>query len=114
MKTQMRMAHYLTTLLILTACATQAPALPTAVTASTPVDGGTNLPASGLHHMTDAPFDAMFLDGMIVHHEGAITMAKQALTEAQRTEIRQLAEAIIATQQAEIEQMQRWRADWLR
>lgn len=60
----------------------------------------------------DVPFDATFIDGMIVHHEGAVAMARQALAEAQRPEIRQLAEAIIATQQAEIAQMKQWRAAW--
>lgn len=66
----------------------------------------------GAMMMTSVPFDAMFIDAMIVHHQGAITMAKQALQEATRPEITTLAEAIIKTQQAEIEQMQQWRAAW--
>jgi predicted outer membrane protein len=52
-----------------------------------------------------APFDAQFIDSMIEHHQGAITMAKQALEESERPEIKQLSEAIIAAQQKEIEQM---------
>lgn len=60
----------------------------------------------------DAPFDAAFIDGMIVHHQGAINMANQAQQEATRPEIKAMAEAIIATQQAEIEQMTAWRKNW--
>lgn len=60
----------------------------------------------------DAPYDALFIDSMIVHHQGAITMANQALAEATRPELRALSEAILATQQAEIEQMQAWRQAW--
>jgi uncharacterized protein (DUF305 family) len=72
---------------------------------------------AGMDHsnmMMNAPFDAMFIDGMIVHHEGAIVMANQALQEAQRPEIKTLAEAIIKAQTAEIEQMKQWRAEWYR
>jgi uncharacterized protein (DUF305 family) len=70
---------------------------------------------AGMDHSNmnmSAPFDAMFIDGMIVHHEGAIVMANQALQEAQRPEIKTLAEAIIKAQTAEIEQMKQWRAEW--
>jgi len=75
-------------------------------------------PMSGMDHSTmnmppaDVPYDALFIDSMIVHHEGAVTMARQALQESQRPEIRQLAEAIIATQEAEITKMKAWRQIW--
>lgn len=59
-----------------------------------------------------APFDAQFIDSMILHHQGAVEMAKQAQTEAQRPEIKQLADAIIKSQTAEIERMQTWRKAW--
>ena len=36
----------------------------------------------------------MFIDGMIVHHDGAIAMAERALEESERPEIRALAEAV--------------------
>ncbi|WP_298482089.1 DUF305 domain-containing protein [uncultured Chloroflexus sp.] len=67
------------------------------------------------HSMThggNAPYDALFIDSMIEHHEGAITMARQALQASQDERLRQLAEAIIATQEAEIRQMQQWRQTW--
>lgn len=49
---------------------------------------------------------------MIVHHQGAIGMAQQALQEATQPEIKTMAEAIIEGQQAEIDRMQSWRAAW--
>ncbi len=61
---------------------------------------------------SDAPFDAQFIDSMIEHHRGAVTMAEQALAESERAEVRALAEAIIAAQQQEIAQMAAWREVW--
>ena len=58
------------------------------------------------------PYDAAFIDSMIVHHEGAIVMANQALEQAERPEIRELATAIIDAQEAEIAQMKEWRTAW--
>ena len=56
----------------------------------------------------DTPFDQRFLEAMIPHHEAAVVMAQQALERSGRDEIRRLAQAIIATQQAEIDQMREW------
>jgi len=58
------------------------------------------------------PYDLRFIEAMIPHHEGAIEMAKDALKNATRAEIRELAQAIIAAQEAEIEQMQQWLLTW--
>jgi uncharacterized protein (DUF305 family) len=60
----------------------------------------------------DAEFDLRFIDAMIPHHEGALTMAQDALKKSKRPEIKQLAQEIIKSQQAEIEQMQQWRQAW--
>ena len=62
--------------------------------------------------MGSAPFDAQFIDSMIEHHTGAITMAEQALKEGERPEIKELAQNIITSQQQEIEQMTAWRTEW--
>jgi uncharacterized protein (DUF305 family) len=62
--------------------------------------------------MKGAAFDRMFVDMMIPHHEGAVTMARDALAKSQRPEIRELAQAIIDAQQAEIEMMNRWKSEW--
>jgi len=58
------------------------------------------------------PFDQRFIEAMISHHQGAIDMAKMALDMAEHQEIKTLADAIIAAQQAEIEQMQGWLQEW--
>ena len=49
--------------------------------------------------------DAMFLRMMIPHHQQAIQMSRQALDEAEHSELKRLAEQIIAEQSAEIELM---------
>jgi uncharacterized protein (DUF305 family) len=61
---------------------------------------------------SDAPYDAMFIDSMIVHHQGAIAMAQEALTKAQHTELKQFAQNVIMVQDGEITQMQVWRNNW--
>lgn len=60
----------------------------------------------------DESFDLRFIDGMTPHHEGAVTMAQEALEKSDRPEIRQLAEEIIAAQEQEISQMKQWRQAW--
>jgi uncharacterized protein (DUF305 family) len=49
---------------------------------------------------------------MIPHHEGALVMAKDALAKSDRPEIKQLAQAILDSQQREIDQMQQWKKEW--
>jgi uncharacterized protein (DUF305 family) len=56
--------------------------------------------------------EAVFMAMMIPHHEGAIEMANLALDRAAHDELKALARAIIASQSAEIEQMNRWLAEW--
>lgn len=60
----------------------------------------------------EVPVDAMFIDSMIPHHQGAVEMAEAALESAEHEEIRTMAQAIISSQQAEIEQMENWRNEW--
>lgn len=60
----------------------------------------------------DEAFDLRFIDGMVLHHQGAIAMAEQVLEKSERLELKQLAEDIIAAQQQEISQMQQWRQAW--
>ena len=60
----------------------------------------------------DDQFDLRFLNAMLPHHEGAVTMAKEALQNSDRPEIKKLAQDIISSQQQEISQMQQWRKAW--
>ena len=60
----------------------------------------------------DEHFDLRFMDGMILHHQGAIAMAEAALKNSQRPEIKELAQNIITAQQTEIAKMQEWRKTW--
>ena len=75
----------------------------TGVVGSTPV---TEIP------QTIGDIDEMFINMMVPHHEGAVEMALIALERAERAEIRQMAEAIIASQEAEISQMRDWKLAW--
>jgi uncharacterized protein (DUF305 family) len=56
--------------------------------------------------MSGADFDAMWLDMMIRHHEGAITMANDAKANGSNPDVIALADQVIASQQAEIAEMQ--------
>jgi uncharacterized protein (DUF305 family) len=60
----------------------------------------------------DDQFDLRFMNAMLPHHEGALTMAKEAVEKSARPEIKQLAQAILSSQQQEIDQMKQWRKDW--
>jgi len=58
------------------------------------------------------PFDAQFLDQMIVHHEGAIMSTRAMIADSSRPELRGLAEDILTSQREQITQMRAWRAEW--
>lgn len=55
--------------------------------------------------LTGAAFDRMFLDGMIKHHQGAITMAQTERSNGSFPGAKQMAENIISSQQGEIDRM---------
>ncbi len=59
-----------------------------------------------------AKYEQDFMMGMIDHHQMAIDMAEMCLEEAVHPELRSMCENIIATQSAEIQQMQSWLSDW--
>lgn len=85
-----------------------------AAPAATPTSDPTTHASHASHAPADpdTPFDAQFIDAMIVHHEGAVAMAEQARSQATKEEIRTLADAILASQRTEIEQMKTWRKEW--
>lgn len=60
----------------------------------------------------DAGFDKRFLDAMIPHHQGAVTMARDSLKKSKRPEMQKLSQSIIKSQQSEIDRMNQWRQAW--
>ena len=52
-----------------------------------------------------AEFDTAWMEGMIRHHEGAITMAEDVAAKGKQPEVKTLAEQIVAAQRAEIDEM---------
>ena len=67
---------------------------------------------AGLSGKTGDEFDKAFLTEMIVHHEGAVDMAKSVLINAKHSELKTMANAIITAQTGEIEQMKTWLSLW--
>jgi uncharacterized protein (DUF305 family) len=59
-----------------------------------------------LQGLSGEAFDARFLELMIEHHRGAVTMAQTALDEGQHPDVQELAEKVVTDQEAEIEQME--------
>jgi len=57
-------------------------------------------------------FDKAFIDEMVMHHQGAIDMAKLIETNASHNELKQLGRDIISAQSKEIDMMQTWQTDW--
>jgi uncharacterized protein (DUF305 family) len=58
-----------------------------------------------LRAATGTAFDAMFLQLMITHHQGALTMAGEIQTRGADVRIQEIADDVIATQSAEINRM---------
>lgn len=76
---------------------------PSAQCAVSPVTGGM---------MPTGEFDLMFIDMMIVHHQGAVAMAEIAIERGEHPEVVDMAEEIIAAQEEEIAQLETWRDAW--
>lgn len=60
----------------------------------------------------DRDFDLRFINAMIPHHEDALVMAKETLAKTKRGEVKNLAQNILSSQRAEIDQMKQWRKAW--
>ena len=54
---------------------------------------------------TADPFDKAFIDMMIPHHEGAVTMAKEEIAKGGDPELKALAEEVVTAQEREIKEM---------
>lgn len=68
--------------------------------------------SDSLRGKTGDAFDKTFLAEMIVHHEGAVEMARMAQGQAKHQQVKQLANDIIAAQQRELDEMRQWQKDW--
>lgn len=60
----------------------------------------------------DKFIDQRFIDGVIAHHLNAIYMAKQALENSKRQEIKDLAKEIIEVDEKSIEELYGWKKAW--
>jgi uncharacterized protein (DUF305 family) len=60
----------------------------------------------------DNAFDRQFIEMMVPHHEAALGMAEIAQERAEHAEVKEMADAIIAGQSAEIDQMLGWLEAW--
>ncbi len=69
---------------------------------------------AGLQGKKGDAFDKEFLSEMIVHHQGAVEMAKAVLTTSKRPELIKLANDIISAQTKEIGMMQDWQKTWFK
>ena len=59
------------------------------------------------------PFDRAFIDAMVPHHQQAISMARAAKAAGlSHGELVKIADAILKTQQEEIDRMLDWRDEW--
>lgn len=58
------------------------------------------------------PFDKLFIEQMVPHHEMAVQMSTMALTGAKQPELRTLLQSIVTSQQAEINSMRDWYQTW--
>lgn len=69
---------------------------------------------AGLKGKNGDAFDKEFLAEMIVHHQGAVEMAKAVLETSKRPELIKLANDIISAQTKEIEMMRDWQKAWFK
>jgi uncharacterized protein (DUF305 family) len=75
-----------------------------------PTESGMSMDMHDLHGAK--PFDRMFIDMMIPHHQGAIRMARAERVKGSHARLRRIARAIITGQAKEIRQMNTWRKAW--
>jgi len=71
-----------------------------------------NQMSSTLEALKGEDFDRMFITLMIDHHQGAIDMAKLALSNSEQDELKDLANDIISAQTKEIDLMKGWLDSW--
>jgi uncharacterized protein (DUF305 family) len=76
----------------------------------TDAEMGMDMDPATLHEAK--PFDRAFIDMMVPHHQGAITMAKELLKKGEQPALRKIANDVIGSQSKEIARMRGWRKAW--
>lgn len=90
--------------------ATEAASVPAAEPVSEPTMDAGAMQHGDMH--SDTSYDIHFIDSMVSHHAGVISMAEQVLRESQSTAAKDLAQNSMATAQRELDQLQAWRTQW--
>ncbi|MHB1252772.1 MAG: DUF305 domain-containing protein [Candidatus Humimicrobiaceae bacterium] len=62
----------------------------------------------------DKYVDLRYLNAMIAHHRGAMILAEQAKEKSTRSEIKELAEDILAGEPKAITELYQWKKEWYR
>ncbi len=63
---------------------------------------------------TGDDLDKIFLEDMVVHHQGAVDMAVELQKGTKRPELQKMAKDIIDAQTKEIEMMKGWKSVWFK
>jgi uncharacterized protein (DUF305 family) len=61
---------------------------------------------ASLESARGAEFNRLWLEMMIAHHEGAVTMAQDVLSSTEDADVKELAQAVVEGQKKEITTMQ--------
>jgi uncharacterized protein (DUF305 family) len=95
------------------------PTSPASENATMPTSSVPDTPPSSSYNMTflveehpDVPYDALFLDRMLIHSLSVIDAASQAADLATQPELRAMAELMQETQESRLTQFQQWRSEW--
>ena len=83
-----------------------------AVSYSPQMDNRAERDIARLSAASGAEFEIMFMEMMIQHHRAAVEEGETCLTRAYHRQLIRLCENIIATQSAEIAQMEEWLCQW--
>lgn len=73
-----------------------------------------NMMGMNRRRVMSGDMDKNFIEQMIPHHESAIAMARLAKEKSKRSEIKTLADDILAGQTAEINNMKEWYKNWFK
>ena len=88
----------------------------TTMNKNTPVDSpmsaSMQMSTEELSKKSGDEFDKAFISEMIMHHQGAIDMAKLAEKNAKHNEVKQLSKGIVSAQESEISEMKQWQMSW--